>query len=152
MMNLKELLLAQLNACQENTWFVSLLNSIDGLTEEQENWKPNGKTNSIFEIVNHLIFYNQRFLNRFKDIPNDKNVDNNTFKNKEELNWNDTVKWINEIMSEWKDVVKEADTNKLSDRSSELAHLTIHTTYHTGQIIYIRKLQGIWDSKNGVNG
>lgn len=55
-------------------------------------------------------------------------------------------------MSEWKDVVKEADTNKLSDRSSELAHLTIHTTYHTGQIIYIRKLQGIWDSKNGVNG
>ena len=152
MMNLKELLLAQLNACQENTWFVSLLNSIDGLTEEQANWKPNGKTNSIFEIVNHLIFYNQRFLNRFKDIPNDKNVDNNTFKNKEELNWNDTVKWINEIMSEWKDVVKEADTNKLNDRSSELAHLTIHTTYHTGQIIYIRKLQGIWDSKNGVNG
>ncbi|KIL45513.1 hypothetical protein KP78_30570 [Jeotgalibacillus soli] len=152
MMNLKELLLAQLNACQENTWFVSLLNSIDGLTEEQVNWKPNGKTNSIFEIVNHLIFYNQRFLNRFKDIPNDKNVYNNTFKNKEELNWNDTVKWINEIMSEWKDVVKEADTNKLNDRSSELAHLTIHTTYHTGQIIYIRKLQGIWDSKNGVNG
>ncbi|WP_041089879.1 DinB family protein [Jeotgalibacillus soli] len=151
-MNLKELLLAQLNACQENTWFVSLLNSIDGLTEEQVNWKPNGKTNSIFEIVNHLIFYNQRFLNRFKDIPNDKNVYNNTFKNKEELNWNDTVKWINEIMSEWKDVVKEADTNKLNDRSSELAHLTIHTTYHTGQIIYIRKLQGIWDSKNGVNG
>ena len=151
-MNVKELLLAQLNACHENTWFVSLLNSIDGLTEEQANWKPNETTNSIFEIVNHLLFYNQRFLNRFKDIPNDKNVDNNTFKNKEELNWNDTVKWINEIMSEWKDAVKEADTNKLDDRASELAHLTIHTTYHTGQIIYIRKLQGIWNPKNGVNG
>jgi hypothetical protein len=55
-------------------------------------------------------------------------------------------------MSEWKDVVEEADINKLNDRSSELAHLTIHITYHTGQIIYIRKLQGIWNSKNGVNG
>jgi hypothetical protein len=35
-MNVKELLLAQLNACQENTWFVSLLNSIDGLTENKQ--------------------------------------------------------------------------------------------------------------------
>ncbi|WP_010099255.1 DinB family protein [Ornithinibacillus scapharcae] len=151
-MNVKELLLAQLDACLENTWFVSLINSIDGLTEEQANWKPNETTNSIFEIVNHLIFYNHRSLNRFKDIPNDKKVDDNTFKNREELNWNATVKWINEIMSEWKDVVKKADTDKLDDMANELAHLTIHTTYHTGQIIYIRKLQGIWNPKNGVKG
>ena len=34
-MNTKEILLAQLDACHENTWFVSLRNSIDGLTEEQ---------------------------------------------------------------------------------------------------------------------
>ncbi|MFC4559705.1 DinB family protein [Virgibacillus kekensis] len=151
-MNVKGILLAQLNACHENTWFVSLLNSIDGLTEEQANWKPSETNNSIFEIVNHLIFYNQRYLNRFKDIPNERNEDNNTFRNKEELNWNDTVKRINDIMSEWKNVVEEVEAKKLDDFAPELAHLTIHTTYHTGQILYIRKLQDTWNPKGGVKG
>ena len=151
-MNVKDVLLAQLNACHENTWFVSLLNSVEGLTEEQANWKPSESTNSIFEIVNHLIFYNERYLNRFIDIPNEKNDYNNTFRNRKELNWNDAVKKITEIMSEWKNVVMEVDNKKLDEKAPDLAHLTIHTTYHTGQIIYIRKLQGVWNSKEGVIG
>lgn len=151
-MNVKDILLAQLNACCQNTWFVSLLNSIDGITEEEANWKPSDTTNSIFEIVNHLIFYNQRYLNRFKDIQNAKNVGNNTFRNIEELNWNDTVKRINDLMFEWKKAVQESDANKINEWASELTHLNVHTTYHTGQILYIRKLQGSWNPKNGVQG
>ncbi|WP_413375894.1 DinB family protein [Alkalihalobacillus sp. 1P02AB] len=151
-MNVKDILLAQLNACHENTWFVSLLHSIDDLTEEQASWKPSETTNSIFEIVNHLIFYNQRYLNRFKDIPNERNVESNTFRNAEGLTWNDTVKRIENITTEWQNVVEEAEANKLDDMASDLAYLTIHTTYHTGQILYIRKLQGLWDSKDGVQG
>ncbi|SFL98669.1 Uncharacterized damage-inducible protein DinB (forms a four-helix bundle) [Gracilibacillus orientalis] len=151
-MNVKDIFLVQLNACHENTWFVALLNSIDGLTEEQASWKPSEMTNSIFEIVNHLIFYNQQYLNRFKEIPNKEDVDNNTFRNKEELNWEDTVKCINSIMSEWKNVVEEANANKIDKWAPELAHLTNHITYHTGQILYIRKLQGTWNPKHGVEG
>lgn len=151
-MNGKELLLAQLNASLENTWFVSLVNSIDGLTEEQASWKPHEETNSIFEIVNHLIFYNHRLLNRIKDIPNDEKGADSTFKNKKDLSWNDTVNLITEITSEWVAVVEKADTKKLDDMAAELAHLTIHTTYHTGQIIYIRKQQGAWNQENGVKG
>ncbi|SET94144.1 DinB superfamily protein, partial [Salinibacillus kushneri] len=123
-----------------------------GLTEEQAKWKPSEATNSIFEIVNHLIFYNQRYLNRFKDIPNEKNKDNNTFTNREKLSWDAAVKRIQNIMSEWTEVVREAGENKLDNMALELAHLTIHTTYHTGQIIYIRKWQGTWNPQDGVNG
>ncbi|MGN7312041.1 DinB family protein [Alkalicoccobacillus gibsonii] len=151
-MNVKDVLLVQINSWKENTWLVSLLNSIDGLTEEQANWKPNETSNSISEIVNHLIFYNQRYLNRFKDIPNEKIDDHSTFKNTEGLSWNDIVKRITTIMSEWKNVVEDADVQKIDDKASELAHLTIHTTYHTGQILYIRKLQGLWNPKKGVEG
>lgn len=150
-MNVKDVLLVQINSWEENTWFVSLLNSIDGLTEEQANWKPNETSNSVSEIVNHLIFYNQRYLNRFKNIPNEKLDDHNTFKNTG-LSWNDIVKRITTIMSEWKNVVEDADVQKIDDKASELGHLTIHTTYHTGQILYIRKLQGSWNPKNGVKG
>jgi len=152
-MSVKDILLAQLSACHnQNTWFVSLINSIDGLTEEKAMWKPNETSNSIFEITNHLIFYNQRYLNRFKDIQNAKKVDNNMFENLEGLNWPATITRINEIMSEWKNAVEESDENKLDNWSSEIAHLTIHTTYHAGQILYIRKLQGSWNQKDGVKG
>ncbi|WYP27491.1 DinB family protein [Alkalihalobacillus sp. FSL W8-0930] len=151
-MNVKDVFLAQIHSCRENTWFVSLLNSIDGLTEEQANWKPSETSNSISEIVNHLIFYNQRYLNRFKNIPNEKFDDTNTFINSEGLNWNEIVKRITTIMSEWKNVVEDADAQTLDDKASDLAHLTIHTTYHTGQILYIRKLQGTWNPQNGVEG
>ncbi|MFK3939252.1 DinB family protein [Alkalihalobacillus sp. NPDC078783] len=151
-MNVKDVLLAQFHSMHENTWFVSLLNSIDGLTEEQANWKPSETSNSISEIVNHLLFYNQRYLNRFKHISNEQSVDNNTFKNIEDLNWSDNLKRLTTIMTEWKTVVEETEVQKLEDSASELAHLTIHTTYHTGQILYIRKLQGLWNPKNGVKG
>ncbi|MFD2042911.1 DinB family protein [Ornithinibacillus salinisoli] len=151
-MNVKDILLVQVDACHKNTWFVSLINSIDNLTEEQANWKSNESTNSIFEVVNHLIFYNKRYLNRFKGVQNEENVDNNTFRNVEELSWNDTAKRIHDIMSEWKIAIEDSDANKLDDWASELTHLSIHTAYHTGQILFIRKLQGSWDEKNGVEG
>jgi uncharacterized damage-inducible protein DinB len=151
-MNAKDVFIAQLDACHENTWFVSLLNSVDGLTEKQANWKPNESTNSIFEIVNHLIFYNERHLNQFKNIPAEKKDDQSTFSNRRELDWNDAVKKITEIMTEWKNVVTESDDKRIEEDASKLAHLTIHTTYHAGQIIYIRKLQGSWNPEVGVFG
>ncbi|MBY7144825.1 DinB family protein [Virgibacillus sp. NKC19-3] len=151
-MDVKDIFLAQLNTFQENTWFVSLRNAIDGLTEEQANWKPNETNNSIFEEVNHLLFYNQRYLNRFKDIPNERNTDDNTFRNKAALDWNEAVQRLNTIMVEWKNVVEASDSDKLEEFAPELAHLTLHTTYHTGQILYIRKLQGSWNAKDGVKG
>ncbi|MGR3764193.1 DinB family protein [Rossellomorea sp. NS-SX7] len=151
-MNTKDVFIVQLDACHENTWFVSLLNSVDGLTEKQANWKPNETTNSIFEIVNHLIFYNERHLNRFKNIPVEKIEDDNTFRNRKDLSWDEAVKKITEITTEWTKAVKESDEENLDEKAPVLAHLTIHTTYHTGQIIYNRKLQGIWNPEEGVVG
>ncbi|MHC0038027.1 DinB family protein [Pseudoneobacillus sp. C159] len=151
-MNVKDVLLVQLNASQENTWFVSLINSIKGLTEEQASWKPNENANSIFEIVNHLLFYNQRHLNWFKDLPNESVVDKSSFRNHQELSWNDTVKRIKDIEAEWSTVVAEADDKKLEEKAHKIAHHTIHTAYHTGQILYIRKLQGLWNPQDGVEG
>ncbi|MBN6886376.1 putative damage-inducible protein DinB [Cytobacillus horneckiae] len=148
----KEILLAQLDACHNtNTWFVSLLNSIDGLTEEQAMWKQSESTNSIFEIINHLIYYNSRYLNRFKGIPNIESGVQNTFTNTD-LNWADAVKRIDNIMSEWKHAVKKSDNHTLNRWALDLAHLTTHTAYHTGQILQLRKLQDSWNPRDGVKG
>ncbi|WP_194842013.1 hypothetical protein [Gracilibacillus salitolerans] len=48
--------------------------------------------------------------------------------------------------------MEEANANKIDKWAPVLAHLTIHITYHTGQILYIRKLQGMWNPKDGVEG
>jgi uncharacterized damage-inducible protein DinB len=152
-MNAKQVLLMQLDACHtQNTWFVSLINSIKGLTEEQATWKPNEATNSISEIIHHLIYYNQRHLNRLKGIENEESTDESTFRNREGLSWDETAARIDQLMAEWKKEVEEADEVNLTKWVESIAHLTIHTTYHAGQILYIRKLQGSWDPKAGVKG
>jgi hypothetical protein len=71
-MTAKEILLAQLSACHnEVNSFAPLNNSLAGLTEEQALKKDKGN-NSVMQIVTHLIFWNERYLNRFLSIPNPK--------------------------------------------------------------------------------
>ncbi|MDQ0217904.1 hypothetical protein ELQ35_00215 [Peribacillus cavernae] len=58
-MQQKDLFLQQLSACyDQNSWFVSLSGATDGLLPEQASLKGSGTSNSIWEIVNHLLFYN----------------------------------------------------------------------------------------------
>ncbi|MCM3323038.1 DinB family protein [Cytobacillus kochii] len=73
-MELREVLKEQLNASHhENGWFVSLLNSIVNLSDEEADWKPNEDVHSIHEITTHLLYYNERYLHRFKE----ESVDDN---------------------------------------------------------------------------
>ncbi len=59
----KDVISEQFDACyDENTWFVALKPALDGVTAEHATWKPAGVDNSIWEEVNHLIFWNERWL------------------------------------------------------------------------------------------
>jgi uncharacterized damage-inducible protein DinB len=81
-MNLNELLLDQMHSCHDQSgWFVSLNNALIGLTAEQAAWKDGSTNNSIWQLVNHLIFWNENYLNRFKGIPNPgfKGTNDSTF-------------------------------------------------------------------------
>jgi uncharacterized damage-inducible protein DinB len=165
-MNLKTVLLEQMAACHDQkNWFVPLHVAIDGLSAEQAAWKT-GDSNSIWQIVNHLIFWNERYLNRFKGIPltqeevnNDATFDS-TNPNGTNEEWQSVVSQLHRVMSDWADAIKECDEEKLQSAaykesdapwSSVIANLIIHNAYHIGQIVEIRKTQGVWDSKNGVN-
>ncbi|SDZ01835.1 DinB superfamily protein [Evansella caseinilytica] len=152
-MDVKEMLIRQLKACHgENTWFVPLNVALDGLTQEQAAWKSEESTNSIWEIVNHLIYYNERYLNKFQGIRNKQSAESitATFKNAKKLSWSDAVDQINTIMSDWMKAVKEGNEKQLDEWSADIAYLTVHTTYHIGQIVAIRKQQGSWNPKQGV--
>jgi uncharacterized damage-inducible protein DinB len=76
----KDVLIEQFTACYDkNVWFVSLKTVLDGVTAEQAAWKPEGADNSIWETVNHLVFWNERWLQRYRGELNEpQDVDNDT--------------------------------------------------------------------------
>lgn len=115
-MSQKDILIEQLNALHDNHWFVSLHNALKGLTEEQASWKSTEKTNSIWEIVNHLIYYNDRYLERFKGnaVSKVKGGNETTFLKREELDWPSTIERMEAIMSEWRSALQECNPEKLN--------------------------------------
>jgi uncharacterized damage-inducible protein DinB len=159
----KSILLNQIASChKKNGWFVSFVNAVKGLNAEQAIWKKDDSTNSIFEIVTHLTFWNRRYLNRFKAIPNKRMEGNNdsTFQNLDHPGWEEAAHSFNEVMDDWYKTLSDSTDEKLNshieDNSGDtwgeaIANMAIHTAHHIGQIVYIRKLQGSWEPGQGVN-
>jgi len=134
-------------------WFVPVSIAIDGLTAEQAQWKPAGKdAHSLGQLAYHIWYWDARALNDFKGIKNapfDGN-NNETFDNFTPAEWNDLVKKLNQTLADWDAALANADDAKLATNASLIEHVATHNAYHTGQILYVRKLQGSWDPKKGV--
>ena len=87
--------------CDEDNGFVAPKTAIAELTAEQAMWKSDGADNTIWEEVNHLIFWNERWLQRYRGELNEpQDVENNgTFKSYE-TDWQATCEKRNEITDE----------------------------------------------------
>jgi len=159
----KDILLKQFNTCFDtNGWFVATKNAIKGVTAEQADWKPEGADNSIREIINHLNYYNNAYLERFKGNEYEYKVADNdeTFDKGEAPTWDAEVERFDAIMSEFRQLLQNADESKFGTavsatnqaKWSELvSNINAHNAHHGGQIVLLRKLQGSWDSSGGVN-
>jgi uncharacterized damage-inducible protein DinB len=151
---LRTILLAQFKTTDDQAdWFVPVMKSVEGITAQQAMWKPNDSCHSIGQLVYHIWFWNKQSLDKFYGRTPDKVPGNNdeTFNDFTEASWATTVANLGAVMHEWEKAISEADEAKLQSYYSTIAHITTHTAYHTGQILYVRKLAGNWDSKNGVH-
>lgn len=153
-MNAKTIILDQLNAVHNQSgWFVSLTQALKSTTEEEALWKNDEDANDIWGIVNHLMFYNQSCLNKFKESEgNGEKIENiaQTFQNRDALTWEESLTAIDQQMNELKEVVETFDDQIFTKFASQLTHLTIHNAYHIGQIVDIRKQQGKWNPELGI--
>jgi uncharacterized damage-inducible protein DinB len=150
---LRSILLEQLRTTHnEKDWFVPIDVAVEGLTAEQANWKDGSGNHSVGQLTNHLLFWNRRELAKFKREPEAKFSGNNdeTFNNFDAKKWNDTVKQLDQVMTELESLVETADDTKLQTWASEIAHIGTHNAYHVGQMIFVRKLQGSWNPEKGV--
>jgi len=165
-MKVKDILIEQFNICyNENGWFVALKNALRNLTAEQASWKTENLDNSIWEILAHLNFYNERYLKRFKgeSLPPSTLENSETFAGAEsgsETAWALEVERFDRVMSEWRNLLESSDENKLAQAVSAenespwwevISNINTHNAHHGGQIVVIRKLQGSWDASKGVS-
>jgi uncharacterized damage-inducible protein DinB len=150
---LKSILLEQLKTTHnQKEWFVPANTAVEGLTPEQASWQDGKGNHSIGQLANHLVFWNQEELAKFKGEPEVKFSGNNdeTFNNFDTKKWKATVQQLDQVLTDWEKAVGAADDKKLESWYSIIAHIGTHNAYHIGQIIYIRKLQGSWDPEKGV--
>lgn len=151
--SLKTILLEQLRTTRYvKDWFVPVDSAIAGLTAEQAMWKDSTENHSIAQLTNHLIFWNGRVLADFNgEKPAAFNGDNKeTFSGVDETTWPLAVQKIDSILAELEKEVMAADDSKLTKWYSTLYHVGTHNAYHTGQILYIRKMKGWWNDERGV--
>lgn len=150
---IKSVLLRQFKTTyNEKDWFVPATIAIDGLTAKQAMWTDGSGNHSVGQLANHLIFWNERLLHRFRNEPNEKFSGNNdeTFNSFDEKKWDETVKKLDEVFSAWETEIKNADEAKLNEWYEGISNMNTHNAYHTGQIIFVRKLQGSWNPEKGV--
>jgi len=151
--SLRSILLEQLKTTHDvKDWFVPPTIAVAGLTAEQVNWKDSSDNHSIAQLTTHLIFWNKQTLDKFKGIKPDPFSGNNkeTFSPVDDKSWSEAVLQLDSVLTAIEDVVKTADDKTLEKIASTVAHIGTHNAYHTGQIIYIRKMKGWWDENNGV--
>jgi uncharacterized damage-inducible protein DinB len=156
MFHAKDVLSDQLLAnANDPSWYLPFSESVENLSDEEAFWKPNLESNSIAEIVQHLLYWNETWQTRYQK----SNVnavpsigDNNkSFIIPENQGFTDLKERLLEVLLQWQGLLTEEKVERDVDGFPEqvkwwaiLGNVTTHNAYHIGQIIYIRKIQKSW--------
>lgn len=162
----KQELIDQFSVCYDtNGWFVAVRRAIDGVNVEQAAWKPeDDSVNCIWETLSHITYYNNAYLQRFKGIDYQYDVESNdqTFSvgEYEEAAWQADVAQFDSVMTEWRTLLETSDESKLRETvpnkgdttwAELIGLINTHNAYHGGQILLMLKLQRVWNSSRGVS-
>ncbi|HVM92975.1 MAG TPA: DinB family protein [Terriglobales bacterium] len=151
--SLRSALLEQLKTTHnQKDWFVDGNTAMAGLTPEQAGWTDGHGNHSVGQLAYHLVFWNERSLQKFKGEPTAKFDGNNevTFNNFDARQWSDITRRFDAVMTELEKLVETADEKKLQEWAPTVARISTHNAYHIGEIVMVRKEQGSWDASKGV--
>ncbi len=150
---LRSVLLDQLRSTHnQKDWFVDANTAVAGLSAEQARWTDGKGNHSVGQLTYHLIYWDARNLAKFKGETLAKFSGDNdeTFNQFDAKNWAETVRQLDQVMTEWEKAVEGADDKKLEEWAPIISRIATHNAYHIGEIVFVRKEQGSWDSSKGV--
>lgn len=154
-MNRKDLLVNLLDTTYDKeNWYAPFKHAIEGITAEQASWKPPGEaTKSIWENVNHLIYYKERTAARMegREWPNPLDGDATfslTHPSNNDQEWQQVAIRAEKAQQMLRQALSNITVEQLGQDSleSKLLDIMLHDAYHTGQIMQLRKMQGSWPS------
>ncbi|WP_342551387.1 DinB family protein [Paenibacillus sp. FSL R7-0652] len=140
-------------------WIVPLSKALEGLTAEQAAWVPYLGGLSIWQLVNHMYYYNQLILERLQgQTPSEPAAESNaaTFGEpgdpSNHAGWSMLMRRTSALAEQLRDHLTALQESKLEEpyKDSEenwaqtLARWVLHDAYHAGQIVLLRRQQGCW--------
>lgn len=153
----KEILLrCWTTAYNQEGWYPPLKDALDGLTSGEAEHKGTPELHSVRELVNHILYYKDRFLHRLERTKFNPNYETNdeTF---EEVppdyageSWDAQLVRLGNVHNRIAALIanlNDGELDKLVPEESigaQVLDLAFHDAYHTGQIVLLRKLQGRW--------
>lgn len=133
-----------------------LLASIQDLTAAQAAWKPSAQRKSIREIVNHVAFWTEYYVNRMAGEPPRpsgwyKDAQWQGVPEATEDAWRATIQRLKDATLAFKAEIAKRSDEHLDQplpggKASLYAYVQVdatHRSYHCGQIMYLRALQGL---------
>lgn len=138
----------------KESWYAPLKPAIEGITAEEAIWRPTGEaTKTIWENLNHLIYYKERLVANLegREWTHNLSGDENfylTEQSIEDKEWKKVVERAETAHRNLRKILSKTSVEELDQYSLEgkLLDIFLHDAYHTGQIIQIRKMQGSWPS------
>ena len=152
MSHAKDVLSDQLLAnANDPSWYLPFSEAVQNVSEKEAFWKPDEVSNSIAELTQHLLYWNETWQTRY--IKNDVQAvpsigDNNkSFIIPENQTFQELKERLIEVLLQWQDLITEekveSDVNGFAEPVkwwAVLGNVSTHNAFHIGQMIYIRKL------------
>ena len=136
-------------ALTEGLWYAPWPKALDGLTPQQAAWKPQPQRHSIWQLLNHIVFWQDYTLRAARG---EKPAREDFARETERRNWEEPAEisdaaWSGareRFMTSYRAMVELINTGDAAERP--LYHL-MHESYHFGQIMYLRAMQGLEPSE-----
>jgi len=151
MTHVRELLISQFQANADDPSFYAPLSvALQDLTEQDADFKVHPEAMTIFELVNHLIYWNRTWQQRYehKDFKSVEKMDNDeTFLNHDSTSFENKRNELIELLLHWDELLDETQLDEsvagfpVDAKWWELiSNAAAHNSYHIGQIVFIRKV------------
>jgi hypothetical protein len=132
-------------AMDEGVWYAPWSKALDGLTAAQAAWKPAEGRHSVWQLVNHIIFWQDYTL---RSARGQKPTREEFAAEAKRRNWEEPAQasegaWKDtrdKFLASYRAMVELVGSPEAKERP--LYHL-LHESYHFGQIMYLRAMQGL---------
>lgn len=134
-------------AFTEGVWWAPWRGALEGLTAEEAAWQPTPDRHSIWQMVEHMIFWQEYFADR------NEGAEPRSEQEVSRLNWQpnpepDEAAWrrarerFATSHARVRRLLQDPQTPAPPKPQLDLRYLLLHDSYHIGQVMYVRALLG----------